>query len=81
MEEEVVAVQIGLRDAGRGVFESIFITGEEKRLIESTRSNKKDSGSHNLALDVRVIEKSRPLRNIVREASCAAAMVPGDEQA
>ena len=45
MEEEVVAVQNGLRDAGRGMFESFFITGEEKRLIESTRSNKKGSGA------------------------------------
>ena len=45
--EEVVAVQNGLRDAGRGMFKSFSITGEgeEKRLIESTRSNKKGSGA------------------------------------
>ena len=43
MEEQVVAVQNGLRDAG--MFESFSITGEEKRLIESTRSNKKGRGA------------------------------------
>ena len=43
--EEVVAVQNGLKDAGRGMFESFSITGEEKRLIESTRSNKKGRGA------------------------------------
>jgi hypothetical protein len=45
MAEEVVAVQNGLRDAGRGIFESFFIIGEEQRLIESTRNKKRGSGA------------------------------------
>jgi hypothetical protein len=59
-------------DDARQAFESVVAAEEdsaEQRLVGARLAINEISNlvrSHNLALDVRVIEKSRPLRNIVR---------------